>query len=455
MWRMRAATPRHERQEHAADCGTLDSLEALEEAKVRSGMLSSLRLTNFKNFADESIRFGPFTVIVGANATGKSNLRDAIRFLHGIGRNYTLAEIVGGMVGAGGQQVWEPIRGGTSELIRFGCKSFKLELKIRSHADIIEYGIEVGLDDSNPDNLIVLRKRFISNDSLVYDSHPYGDSIQYQNDPLQLSVRLLRVGSQRRGRAVAFSRDTPIATQIHESQDMSALRAHKIPVNCMFNSLNQIKCYELMPDRMRSLGSPRMTALGDHGENLPAVLMDICNNHRTRSFIVDWISEFTSMNVWDIEFLKDPSGMIRLVIRESRDKRVPAYSASSGTLRFLSMLAVLFGQSAGHSYFIEEIDSGMHPSQIQLMLALIQQWTYDRNVQVVATTYSSHLLSVLSDEEFEDASIIARIDASSDAIIRPLSKLHHIHKLRTSQGINRLMTSGWMEDALTFTEDTS
>ena len=418
-------------------------------------MLSSLRLTNFKNFADESIRFGPFTVIVGANATGKSNLRDAIRFLHGIGRNYTLAEIVGGKVGAGGQQVWEPIRGGTSELIRFGCKSFRLELKIRSHADIIEYGIEVGLDDSSPDKLIVLRERFIFNDSLVYDSHPYGDSIQYQNDPLQLSVRLLRIGSQRRGHAVTFSRDTPIATQIHESQDMSALRAHKIPVNRMLNSLNQIKCYELMPDRTRSLGSPRMTALGDHGENLPGVLMDICNNDRTRSFIVDWISEFMSMNVCDLEFLKDPSGMIRLMIRESRDRRVSTYSASSGTLRFLSMLAILFGQSANHSYFFEEIDSGIHPSQLQLMLALIQQWRQERNVQVVATTYSSELLSMLSDEAFEDAAIIARINASSDVIIRPLSKLHRIHELRASQGLSRLMNSGWMENALTFTEGTS
>ena len=49
-------------------------------------MISSLRLVNFKNFADETLKVGPFTVIVGANASGKSNIRDAFRFLHGIGR---------------------------------------------------------------------------------------------------------------------------------------------------------------------------------------------------------------------------------------------------------------------------------------------------------------------------------------------------------------------------------
>ena len=47
-------------------------------------MITSIRLVNFKNFADETLRVGPFTVIVGANASGKSNIRDAFRFLHGI-----------------------------------------------------------------------------------------------------------------------------------------------------------------------------------------------------------------------------------------------------------------------------------------------------------------------------------------------------------------------------------
>ena len=54
-------------------------------------VITSLRLKDFKNFADETLRVGPFTVIVGANASGKSNIRDAFRFLHGIGRDYTLA----------------------------------------------------------------------------------------------------------------------------------------------------------------------------------------------------------------------------------------------------------------------------------------------------------------------------------------------------------------------------
>ncbi len=74
-------------------------------------MIASLRLVNFKNFADETLRIGPFTIIVGTNANGQSNIRDAFRFLHGIGRGYTLAEIMGGKYGAGGYLDWMGIRG--------------------------------------------------------------------------------------------------------------------------------------------------------------------------------------------------------------------------------------------------------------------------------------------------------------------------------------------------------
>ena len=59
-------------------------------------MIASLELENFKNFACETLHAGAFTAIVGLNASDKSNVRDAFRFPHGIGRCYTLAEIVGG-----------------------------------------------------------------------------------------------------------------------------------------------------------------------------------------------------------------------------------------------------------------------------------------------------------------------------------------------------------------------
>ena len=89
-------------------------------------MITSLRLVNFKNFADETLHLGPFTLIVGANASGKSNIRDAFRFLDGV----FVATTLGGnpwreSTGAD----WQPIRGAPNEVIRFGQIEFALEVE--------------------------------------------------------------------------------------------------------------------------------------------------------------------------------------------------------------------------------------------------------------------------------------------------------------------------------------
>ncbi len=93
-------------------------------------MITSLRLTDWRSFSGpHTIPLGAFTIIVGSNASGKSNLRDAFRFLHAMGRGYNLAEILGGKYGDGGECLWHGIRGGVREIVhgtgegRFGIES--------------------------------------------------------------------------------------------------------------------------------------------------------------------------------------------------------------------------------------------------------------------------------------------------------------------------------------------
>jgi AAA15 family ATPase/GTPase len=90
-------------------------------------MLKKLRLENFKNFKNAELHLGPFTILIGANASGKSNIRDALRFLHGISRGYNLAEIMGEKYVEGGVLQWRGIRGGTREA-GFQGENFALEV---------------------------------------------------------------------------------------------------------------------------------------------------------------------------------------------------------------------------------------------------------------------------------------------------------------------------------------
>ena len=120
------------------------------------------------------MKVGPFTVIVGANASGKSNIRDAFRFMHGIGRGYTLAEIVGGKYGPGGQMEWEPIRGAPNEINRIGgppsrlFSEFSIQVELVLGGERTSFSIELGDDLLYPDGFRVLKEELTSGSTTFY-----------------------------------------------------------------------------------------------------------------------------------------------------------------------------------------------------------------------------------------------------------------------------------------------
>src|SRR5712692_7041025 len=91
-------------------------------------MLKKLRLERFKGFKEAELVLGPFTLLVGANASGKSNVRDAFRFLHGVARGDMLAETFGETYIERGLQ-WRGIRGGTREITFQGAATFAVEIE--------------------------------------------------------------------------------------------------------------------------------------------------------------------------------------------------------------------------------------------------------------------------------------------------------------------------------------
>jgi len=91
-------------------------------------MLTRLRLERFKSFEDAELSLEPFTLLVGANASGKSSVREALRFLHAAGRGYNLAEIFGGKW-SGGERPWEGLRGGVREASFRRAESFAMEVE--------------------------------------------------------------------------------------------------------------------------------------------------------------------------------------------------------------------------------------------------------------------------------------------------------------------------------------
>lgn len=422
-------------------------------------MITSLRLLDFKNFADEALRVGPFTVIVGANASGKSNIRDAFRFLHGVGRGYTLAEILGGKWGSGGQVEWQSVRGAPNEVGRVvrnaSGNGFLLDVRLQLDAARWRYCIEVARGLGGVGEFRAIREslsRVGRWEDPVYTSHPQQGSPLSESDEAFLPLRMGKAGPQRKqGDSIRVRSGQPALTQIQEHKWLP--ESHKDNAQRVIDALASMRFLDLIPDRMRKPSFPGQTVLGDGGDNLPTVLREICADDERRRTLVGWVRALTPMDVEDFEFLPDPiTGMVQLAVRERDGRTCSAYSVSDGTLRFLAMLAALLADDPAKFYFFEEIDNGIHPVRQWLLLELIEKQTATGKMQVVTTTHSPGLLTSVNDSTFANTSVVCRLEKSSDAIIRPVADLPNAEKLRTSQGLGRLLMGGWMEDAVAFTE---
>ena len=431
-------------------------------------MITSLRLIDFKNFADEKLEMGPFTVIVGANASGKSNLRDAFRILHGIGRGYNLADAIGGKYGAGGQVEWNPVRGALGEIIRFERVAFGLRVEMEEEIGFVSalsgqrisvtrrmhYSIEVGRDEQQPGTFRVISEEFhLGNEGSIYTSCSAGRGAVKNQEDEHLLLRMTRTKGQRKyGTRITVRSDQPALTQIRDHNRIAEF--HKDRAREVAAVLGAMRFLDLSPESMRQPAFPGQTILGDSGENLPAVLKDICADAKRRETLAEWTRELTPMDVRDFEFPTDPTtGKVQLAFREASGRVVSAYVASDGTLRFLAMLAALLGANPARLYFFEEIDNGIHPSRLRLLADLIERCTAEKGVQVVATTHSPDLLSMVGDETFRSTSVVCRRPGTDTAVVRQVAGLPDADELRRSQGLGRLHASGWMENAISFTED--
>jgi predicted ATPase len=418
-------------------------------------VLKKLRLTRFKNFKKAELVLGPFSLLVGTNASGKSNIRDAFRFLHGISRGYMLAEIIGEKWVEGGVLQWRGIRGGTREAAFQQSASFALEIEFsvpgESRRIDGSYRIEVDVGENGRAPRVAAERLIVAGrGQYVFDSHPENYPPE-QTDPFHLGVRLRKAGqSGWFGRQLNFVNNKPVLYQVldHPDVEPKTVREH---ARAALRALESMRFLDLDPDAMRRPSVPGQTILGDRGENLSSVLQAICENPTMKQALAAWIRELTPMDASDFEFPSDQTGRILASLVEKSGQRTSAYSASDGTLRFLAMIAALIGPEPARFYFFEELDNGIHPTRLHLLLQLIERKVTEGTIQMVASSHSPQLLAALSRDALESASLVYRFADENEAHIRRLLDLPEAQRVVEMQDTSRLLSSGWLEDAVAFT----
>jgi predicted ATPase len=415
--------------------------------------LSSLKLDDWKSFgsgpdASNVVRLAPVTVLIGPNASGKSNVLDALRFLQGAALDYSLGEILRGHI-EGQREIWPGIRGGTVEAARSGTTGFALTtewvafpytrepLAFQKHVLKVDTQGEVAVEEEG---------LFSADGDVLFHTHApsLGTSMGRTEDGG------LRVASPAFGKG-NFQLDTLSSSRSLLAQLGIEGRAATVAQHfsqLVRSSLRGIVFLDIQPARMRDYKPENGGQLGVSGENISPALLALSQQEGRLQDVVDWLSEFCAPEIERIDFDRTQLREVMMFLVERGGRRVSARSVSDGTLRFLGHLVALLTCAPGTLVVLEEPDAGLHPSRIHLLAELIERITKDRGIQVLATTHSPTLLAHLSDEALGDVVAFGRRPENGLTVCSRLKDLPHFDDLRRSDHLERLISTGWVERAL-------
>ncbi len=419
-------------------------------------MFTKLRLQNFKSFGDTSFALDPFTLLIGSNASGKSNVRDALRILHGVGRGYSVAEILGEKWAEGGVRVWTGVRGGAGQAVRYGADdgTFEIdaEFTVPSSSDPaksipMRYRISIEATGNAP---AIVGEALWEKSKYVFETHPEGIGLGAGAARRTLKARVRSRGG--RPPEQIFLTDRPLLTQVLEPGATS--QSNRDAARRAQQFLGAMRFLDLDPDAARRSSQRGITTLGDRGDNLSSVLAALSETETAREVLTSWIRALTPMDAVDLRFEDDLNGNTLAVLLEGNGNETPLTSASDGTVRFLAMVAAMLHESSPRVLFFEELENGIHPHRVDLLLDLIETSVRESAAQVIATSHSPQLLEHGYHAENARPVLIARSqDGNSSAWDVKSEK--SITEVIDQDDLSDLMSDGWFEDIAALTGDAS
>lgn len=370
--------------------------------------VTKLTLHNFKSFRDVTIPFRPFNVVVGANASGKSNLVQAFRFLkdiadHGLENAISLQ---------GGAEFLRNMDAGADEPVRISVE--------------VEYSkddfCEVGIIRSSEHYLTVRKTKYtleLKFDASDYVREELRQRFQVQNryadyyceDTGEYIFETAGEGDV----IVSFKDGTTgsIATDLSEIEDKSlskeihglirlseigerifprATSTIEAPILTGWtrypdSKMSGISIYDL-DSRLYKLGTPRAgkADLESDGSNLAIVVKDILRDkEKSRKFhnlIGELLPHVKRVSVEEFAF-----NSLMMNFRESYtpDRDIPASFISEGTISMTAAL-VAFAFEGNDVTILEEPDRNVHPRLISRLTGLMKD--VSRRSQILVTTHN-------------------------------------------------------------------
>jgi predicted ATPase len=390
-------------------------------------VIESIRVQGFKSVEDAEIRFAPLTLVIGTNASGKSNLLEAVQLLGWVAGGQRLGELQHFV-----RQGALPLRGSVSDLGPMGEVDATIEFDVyfvgEPELGRLQLHLGLGIDGGTAH----LRREVLRAPDLERTGLPLyytaGASATHGHD-----VSVVYNNFQRGGRkpTVTCVGDRPIFAQLVSPARFDkrhALSQKRIPAAAEFvrRDLQGIVFLDPSPRAMRGYAGREETRLQGSGSNLSAVLWNLVQVPALRRQLLELIAEVPDHEIVDVAFIETPRNEVMLTLRESvggATREVAAALLSDGTLRILAIAAALLSVPSGSVVVIEEIDNGVHPSRAKHLLRAIDRMAQERGLQVLITTHNPALQDDIPAKALADVLVVYRDRDSGCTVTRRLGDL--------------------------------
>ncbi|MCG6862225.1 MAG: AAA family ATPase [Chromatiaceae bacterium] len=339
-------------------------------------MIDSLSLLNFKSFKEATLPLAPLALMIGANASGKSNAIEGIRFLSWLAEGRRLDDLMSAVQsedqrvrGTIGDLVYrssagaEPHSGG--DVFGFRCRT-----RINRGED---FEIQIHVSDQG---MRVVSERISTPSSsvpLYMVDEPAG---RFSHEVTVRYNNFARGGTKPQ---IPCSDQQAIFTQLETPARFSTRTAQKeIPrvVGGYRKFLEDILFLDPSPRAMRRYSFIVDKNLKDDGVNLSSVLYDLCEEQQRADQVLEFIRALPEQDIGGISFLETQRKEVMVQLSETfagRERTWDAGLLSDGTLRVLAIAAALLSAREGALVIVEEIDNGVHPSRAGILLDNIQR----------------------------------------------------------------------------------
>jgi predicted ATPase len=400
-------------------------------------VIQNIEIENFKSLRRVDLKLGALNLFIGTNSSGKSNFLDALRVLQGIGYGFTFDEILNGKPKSASTEVWDGIRGGSAKVTYSGPStndedggrviSFRVKVQVQAHS--LTYRITFSAKKSE-----LIQEEFSADGLDIFSS----GSIPPEDAPVLVSY-------SSDAPDLIFDRNMPVLTEVVQRSDR---KSDKDMMETLINSLINTQSIEPVPAVLRGYSDQQSARrMGERGENFAALIKTIISDPAAKSGYLSWLQNLTPAEVDDVLILPGALGEPMFALEE-QNKVFPAPLLSDGTLRFAAIAAAFFQPDMPDLLTLEEIENGIHPTRLRLLVELLRTQAVKTGRQIIATTHSPVVLAWLNDEDYETTFFCKRDENTGESIIKPLTAVPHFIDTVRKQPLGDLFAEGWLEAVL-------